>query len=57
VALLTACLMAAAASNTQAHQTGSIGAGSSEVAGPFSFLVSLYRSWAIPPKGPYPPVA
>jgi hypothetical protein len=46
VAVLAACLMAAAASNAQAHQNGSIGSNNSEYVGPFSFLVSLYRAWA-----------
>jgi hypothetical protein len=47
--VLAACLMVAAASNTQAHQEGTIGSNDSELTGPFSFLVSLYRAWAAPP--------
>jgi hypothetical protein len=43
VAMLAACLMVAAAPNTQAHQHGSIGSNNSEYVGPFSFLFSLFR--------------
>jgi hypothetical protein len=54
--VLAACLMAAAASNSFAHQMGSIGSNNSEFSSPFAFVVSLY--WlAVGPKGPVPPPA
>jgi len=46
VAVLAACLMAAAASSAQAHQVGGPGSNDSDSVSPFSFLVSLYRAWA-----------